>query len=93
MTASEDASPKRIAASSSLGRHQVHIAMVAMTTAFTRASGHSLRRGLATAARREGRSLDSIQRQARHKNLNTTIGYVDTEELELAENASEGIGL
>lgn len=60
-------------------------------TTFT--SGHSLRRGLATTARREGRSLDSIQRQARHKNLNTTVGYVDAVELELAENASEGIGL
>lgn len=60
-------------------------------TTFT--SGHSLRRGLATTARREGRSLDSIQRQARHKNLNTTVSYVDVVELELAENASEGIGL
>lgn len=56
-------------------------------------SGHSLRRGLATTARREGRSLDAIQRQARHANINTTLRYVDVDDLERLECAAEGIGL
>ena len=56
-------------------------------------SAYSLRRGLATTARREGRSVESIQRQLRHKNINTTLGYIADEELARAECAAEGIGL
>lgn len=56
-------------------------------------SGYSLRRGLATTARKQGRSLDCIQRQCRHRHLSTTLGYVAAEELALKECAAEGIGL
>lgn len=56
-------------------------------------SAYSLRRGLATTARQQGRSLDSIQRQCRHRNVATTLRYVATEELMKSECAAEGIGL
>ena len=56
-------------------------------------SGYSLRRGLATTARKQGRSLDSIQRQCRHRNIGTTMGYIAAEELARSECAAEGIGL
>lgn len=40
-------------------------------------SSHSLRRGLATAASRDGASLAAIMRQGRWKNVNTVMEYIE----------------
>jgi len=57
-----------------------------------RISGHSLRAGLITSATRAGRSLQSIQRQSRHKDIATLLGYVREADA-LKDNAAAGIGL
>ncbi len=55
-------------------------------------SGHSLRAGLITTAAKAGRSLPSIQRQSRHKDIATLMGYVRQADV-LRDNAAAGIGL
>lgn len=40
-------------------------------------SSHSLRRGLATAASRDGASISAIMRQGRWKNVNTVMEYIE----------------
>ncbi len=40
-------------------------------------SSHSLRRGLATSASRDGASMPAIMRQGRWKNVNTVMEYID----------------
>jgi site-specific recombinase XerD len=57
-----------------------------------RISGHSLRSGLITTAVKAGRSLPSIQRQSRHKDIATLMGYIRHADV-LKDNASAGIGL
>jgi len=57
-----------------------------------RISGHSLRAGLITTAAKAGRSLPSIQRQSRHKDIGTLMGYVRQADV-LKDNAAAGIGL
>ena len=50
-------------------------------------SSHSLRRGLATSASRNGASLPSIMRQGRWKNVNTVMEYIDAAQ-RFEENAA-----
>jgi site-specific recombinase XerD len=57
-----------------------------------RISGHSLRAGLITTAAKAGRSLPSIQRQSRHKDIGTLMGYVRQADA-FEDNAAAGIGL
>ena len=52
-------------------------------------SGHSLRRGFATAAGQQGISLSSIMRQGRWKHSGTALGYM--EEGEKFEKNAAGI--
>lgn len=53
-------------------------------------SGHSLRRGLATAASRDGASLSAIMRQGRWKDVNTVIEYIEAAQ-RFEENAAASI--
>jgi integrase len=53
-------------------------------------SSHSLRRGLATSASRDGASLPSIMRQGRWKNVNTVIEYIEAAQ-RFEENAAASI--
>lgn len=50
-------------------------------------SSHSLRRGLATSASRNGASLPSIMRQGRWKNVSTVMEYIDAAQ-RFEENAA-----
>jgi len=50
-------------------------------------SSHSLRRGLATAASRDGASLPAIMRQGRWRNVNTVIEYIEAAQ-RFEENAA-----
>ena len=50
-------------------------------------SSHSLRRGLATAASRDGASLQAIMRQGRWKNINTVLEYIEAAQ-RFEENAA-----
>jgi len=51
-------------------------------------SGHSLRRGLASAAAREGANISAIMRQGRWKQVNTVMEYIDAVE-RFNENAAD----
>lgn len=53
-------------------------------------TSHSLRRGLATAASRDGASLPAIMRQGRWKNVNTVMEYIDAAQ-RFEENAAGSI--
>ncbi len=53
-------------------------------------SSHSLRRGLATAASRDGASLAAIMRQGRWKHVNTVMEYVEAAQ-RFEENASMNV--
>jgi integrase len=53
-------------------------------------TSHSLRRGLATAASRDGASLPAIMRQGRWKNVNTVVEYIDAAQ-RFEENAAGSI--
>lgn len=53
-------------------------------------SSHSLRRGLATSASRDGASLAAIMRQGRWKHVNTVMEYVDAAQ-RFEENAASQI--
>ncbi len=53
-------------------------------------SSHSLRRGLATAASRDGASLPSIMRQGRWKNVNTVMEYIEAAQ-RFEENAAGSV--
>jgi len=53
-------------------------------------SSHSLRRGLATSASRDGASLPAIMRQGRWKNVNTVIEYIEAAQC-FEENAAASI--
>lgn len=53
-------------------------------------SSHSLRRGLATSASRDGASIPAIMRQGRWKNVNTVIEYIEATQ-RFEENATDYI--
>lgn len=53
-------------------------------------TSHSLRRGLATSASRDGASLPAIMRQGRWKNVNTVIEYIDAAQ-RFEENAAASV--
>ena len=53
-------------------------------------SSHSLRRGLATAASRDGASLASIMRQGRWRNVNTVMEYIEAAQ-RCEENAAKSV--
>jgi integrase len=53
-------------------------------------SSHSLRRGLATSASRDGASLPAIMRQGRWKNVNTVIEYIEAAQ-RFEENAAASV--
>ncbi|HEX4046166.1 MAG TPA: site-specific integrase, partial [Gammaproteobacteria bacterium] len=53
-------------------------------------SSHSLRRGLATAASRDGSSLPAIMRQGRWKHVNTVMEYIDAVQ-RFEENAAANV--
>lgn len=53
-------------------------------------SSHSLRRGLATAASRDGASLSAIMRQGRWKNINTVMEYIEAAQ-RFEENAAASV--
>lgn len=53
-------------------------------------SSHSLRRGLATSASRDGASLSAIMRQGRWKNINTVMEYIEAAQ-RFEENASMSV--
>jgi integrase len=53
-------------------------------------SSHSLRRGLATSASRDGASLPAIMRQGRWKNVNTVMEYIEATQ-RFEENAATSI--
>lgn len=53
-------------------------------------SSHSLRRGLATAASRDGASLSAIMRQGRWKDVNTVIEYIEAAQ-RFEENAAASV--
>jgi integrase len=53
-------------------------------------SSHSLRRGLATSASRDGASLAAIMRQGRWKNVNTVMEYVEATQ-RFEENAANNV--
>lgn len=53
-------------------------------------SSHSLRRGLATSASRDGASLPAIMRQGRWKNVNTVMEYIEAS-ARFAENAASSV--
>lgn len=53
-------------------------------------SSHSLRRGLATSACRDGASLPAIMRQGRWKNINTVLEYVEAV-ARFEENAAHSV--
>lgn len=53
-------------------------------------SSHSLRRGLATSACRDGASLPAIMRQGRWKNVNTVMEYIEAAQ-RFDENAADHI--
>ena len=53
-------------------------------------SSHSLRRGLATSASRDGASLPAIMRQGRWKNVNTVMEYIEAAQ-RFEENAAASI--
>lgn len=53
-------------------------------------SSHSLRRGLATSASRDGASLPAIMRQGRWKNINTVIEYIEAAQ-RFEENAASSV--
>lgn len=53
-------------------------------------SSHSLRRGLATAASRDGASLPAIMRQGRWKNVNTVMEYIEAAQ-RFEENAASSV--
>jgi integrase len=55
-------------------RKRAHAAKIDQAEHF---SSHSLRRGLATAASRDGASLAAIMRQGRWKNVNTVMEYIE----------------
>lgn len=56
----------------------------------TRFSSHSLRRGLATSASRDGASLPAIMRQGRWKNVNTVMEYIEAA-ARFEENAATSV--
>jgi integrase len=53
-------------------------------------TSHSLRRGLATSASRDGASLPAIMRQGRWKNVNTVIEYIEAAQ-RFEENAAASV--
>lgn len=53
-------------------------------------SSHSLRRGLATSASRDGASLPAIMRQGRWKNVNTVVEYIEAAQ-RFEENAAASV--
>lgn len=53
-------------------------------------SSHSLRRGLATSANRDGASLPAIMRQGRWKNVNTVMEYIEAT-TRFEENAAASV--
>ena len=53
-------------------------------------SSHSLRRGLATSASRDGASLSAIMRQGRWKNIQTVMEYIEAAQ-RFEENAATSI--
>lgn len=53
-------------------------------------SSHSLRRGLATSASRDGASLPAIMRQGRWKNVNTVLEYIEAAQ-RFEENAATSV--
>ena len=53
-------------------------------------SSHSLRRGLATSASRDGASLPAIMRQGRWKSVNTVIEYIEAAQ-RFEENAASSV--
>lgn len=55
-------------------------------------AGHSLRRGLITSAARGGAAGDVLMRHARHKNVQTTMGYIEEAE-RFRKNAAGRAGL
>jgi integrase len=55
-------------------------------------AGHSLRRGLLTSAARGGAAGDVLMRHARHKNIQTTMGYIEEAE-RFKKNAAGRAGL
>lgn len=57
----------------------------------TKFSGHSLRRGHITQAKRDGKSRDVIRRQSRHKQDATLDEYLEQDEIE-TNNSSVGLG-
>lgn len=65
-------------------------AQAAGITHATQLSSHSLRRGLATSASRDGASLPAIMRQGRWKNVNTVIEYIEAAQ-RFEENAADQI--
>jgi len=54
-----------------------------------RFSGHSLRRGHVTQARLDGRELDAIQRQTRHRNLATLLGYLGDVDRKVSSSSAD----
>ncbi|MFZ2316108.1 MAG: tyrosine-type recombinase/integrase [Gammaproteobacteria bacterium] len=53
-------------------------------------SSHSLRRGLATSASRDGAALSAIMRQGRWKNVNTVMEYIEAAQ-RFEENAAASV--
>ena len=53
-------------------------------------SSHSLRRGLATSASRDGALLNAIMRQGRWKNVNTVMEYIEAAQ-RFEENAAASV--
>lgn len=72
---------------STILRHRAHEAGIPSADIF---SSHSLRRGLATAASRDGASLPAIMRQGRWKNVNTVMEYIDAAQ-RFEENAASSV--
>ncbi|MBS0358464.1 MAG: tyrosine-type recombinase/integrase [Proteobacteria bacterium] len=72
---------------SNILRKRAHDAMLPQSEKF---SSHSLRRGLATSASRDGASLPAIMRQGRWKNVNTVMEYIEAA-LRFDENAASSV--
>lgn len=72
---------------SNILRKRANDAAIPQANNFT---SHSLRRGLATAASRDGASLPAIMRQGRWKNVNTVMEYIDAAQ-RFEENAADSV--